>query len=218
LRKPVHDHLNAWKGEYGKAIWRGPYDLAPIISHVPGGARVLDAGCGSGKMALPLARAGYRVTGLDLVREGLREIQGRGAIDLVTGDVRSLPFKEESFDAVVCYDVLQHLLEPERSRAAEEIKRVLVPGGRAFIEAFGRGDMRYGGKEVEPHTFRRETGIIYHYFSEDELKKLLSGFQEVTVKTTVTHKTFRGQGYERHRVFACGLKGQRNVLQPVVYK
>jgi 2-polyprenyl-3-methyl-5-hydroxy-6-metoxy-1,4-benzoquinol methylase len=204
----VHDHLNAWKSEYGKAIWRGPYDLAPIASRVRQGARVLDAGCGSGKMTIPLARAGYHVAGMDLVREGLLEMRGRGDFDLVTGDVRSLPFKDDSFDAVVCYDVLQHLLEPERAGVTEEIRRVLVPGGIAFIEAFGRGDMRYGGTEVEPHTFRRETGIIYHYFSEEELEKLLSGFAEVTVKSTVTHKTFRGREYERHRVFACGVKGR----------
>jgi 2-polyprenyl-3-methyl-5-hydroxy-6-metoxy-1,4-benzoquinol methylase len=208
LRKPVNDHLNAWKREYGKAIWRGPYDLAPITSRVRPGARVLDAGCGSGKVAIPLARAGYRVAGMDLVREGILEMRGRGEFDLVTGDVRSLPFKEESFDAVVCYDVLQHLLEPERVKAAEEIRRVLMPGGIAFIEVFGQGDMRYGGTEVEPHTFRRETGIIYHYFSEEELEKLLGGFRDVTVKNTVTHKTFRGREYERHRVFASGVKGR----------
>lgn len=204
---PVHDHLNAWKGEYGKAIWRGPYDVAPIVSAVPRGARVLDAGCGSGKMTIPLSRAGYRIVGLDLVREGLQEMRVRdGCIDLVTGDVRNLPFDDGTFSAVVCYDVLQHLLEPERVRAVEEIKRVLAPGGIAFLEAFGRGDMRYGGKEVEPHTFRRDTGIIYHYFSEDEMRKLLTGLEEVTAKTTVTHRTFRGRDYERCRAFASGRK------------
>jgi ubiquinone/menaquinone biosynthesis C-methylase UbiE len=169
---------------------------------------VLDAGCGSGKMTIPLARAGYQVAGMDLVREGLMEMRGKGDFDLVAGDVRNLPFKDDTFDAVVCYDVLQHLLEPERARAAEEIRRVLVPGGIAFIEAFGRGDMRYGGNEVKPHTFRRETGIIYHYFSEEEMGKLLEGLEEVTVKSTVTHRTFRGREYERHRVFARGVKGR----------
>jgi ubiquinone/menaquinone biosynthesis C-methylase UbiE len=134
-------------------------------------------------------------------------MRGRGDFVLVTGDVRCLPFKDGIFDAVVCYDVLQHLLEPERLRASGEIRRVLAPGGIAFIEAFGRGDMRYGGTEVEPHTFRRETGIIYHYFSEEEMEQLLSGFAGVTVKSTVTHRTFRGRDYERHRVFASGLKG-----------
>jgi ubiquinone/menaquinone biosynthesis C-methylase UbiE len=205
---PVHDHLNAWKGEYGKAIWRGPYDVAPIVSAVPPGARVLDAGCGSGKMTIPLARAGYRMVGLDLVREGLREMRDRdGSFELVTGDVRNLPFEDGTFAMVVCYDVLQHLLEPERVRAAAEIKRVLAPGGIAFLEAFGLGDMRYGGKEIEPHTFRRETGIIYHYFSEDEMRKLLTGLEEVTVKSTLMHRTFRGLDYERCRIIARGMNG-----------
>ena len=216
MRRPVHEHLNAWKGEYGKSVWRGPYDTGPIVAEVPPGARVLDAGCGSGKMTIPLARAGYRLVGLDLVREGLLEM--RGDIGLVAGDVRGLPFRDGAFGAVVCYDVLQHLLAPERARAAAEIGRVLAPGGVAFLAGFGRGDMRYGGKEVEPHTFRRESGIIYHYFSEEEMRSLLPGLDDVTVETVVTHRTFRGQAYERCRVFARGRKGPKNVLQPIVYK
>lgn len=203
----MSDHLSAWKADYGKSVWRGPYDITPISSRVHKCGRILDAGCGSGRMTIPLSRAGYRVVGLDLVRDSLREIRARGDYDLVAGDVRCLPFRDRTFDAVVCYDVLQHLLKPERARAAEEIERVLMPGGIAFVEAFGRRDMRYGGKEVEPHTFRRETGIIYHYFSEDEMRDLLAGLEEVTVKSTVTHRTFRGRDYERHRIFATGLKG-----------
>lgn len=204
----MHDHLTAWKAEYGKAVWRGPYDTGPVASAVRPGARLLDAGCGSGKMAVPLARAGYGVVGMDLVKEGLMEMRGKADAEPVAGDVRSLPFREGSFDAVVCYDVLQHLLEPERRAAVDELRRVLVPGGYVFIEAFGRGDMRYGGTAVEPHTFRRESGIIYHYFSEEEMACLLSGFAGVRVKSTATRKVFRGKEYSRQRVFACGKKGR----------
>jgi hypothetical protein len=68
--------------------------------------------------------------------------------------------------------------------------------------------MRYGGTAVEPHTFRRESGIIYHYFSEEEMEGLLSGFGDVRVKSTATRKVFRGREYSRHRVFACGTKGR----------
>ncbi|OPY28263.1 MAG: hypothetical protein A4E28_01657 [Methanocella sp. PtaU1.Bin125] len=204
----MHDHLTAWKAEYGKAVWRGPYDVGPVTSSVRTESRLLDAGCGSGKMAVPLARAGYRVVGMDLVRDGLREMRDKADADPVVGDVRSLPFKDGTFDAVVCYDVLQHLLEPERAGAAAEIRRVLAPGGQVFVEAFGREDMRYGGPEAEPHTFRRESGIVYHYFSEGEMESLLSGFEGVRVKSTVTRKVFRGREYIRHRIFACGTKGR----------
>ncbi|HUL62103.1 MAG TPA: class I SAM-dependent methyltransferase [Methanocella sp.] len=202
----MQPHLDAWKAEYGKARWLGPYDIAPIVAAVRPGALMLDAGCGSGRLAVPLARASYRVVGLDLVRESLLETRGRGAVAPVEGDVRQMPFRDGAFDAVVCYDVLQHLLGPERARAAEEIWRVLAPGGTAFIAAFGREDMRYGGDEVEPHTFRRESGIVYHYFSEEELRGLLSRFGRVRVENAVTHRTFRGGEHTRHRLFASGLK------------
>ena len=204
----MQPHITAWKAEYGKAVWRGPYDIGPITAAVPKGARVLDEGCGSGRMAVPLERAGYRVAGLDIVREGLRELRGRADVDLVEGDVRCLPFGDGAFEAVVCYDVLQHLLGPERALAIGEARRVLAPGGFFFFEAFGIGDMRYGSDEVEPHTFRRASGIIYHYFSEGEVRDLLGGFGRVSVETRLMHKVFRGREYTRCRVFARATKGR----------
>jgi ubiquinone/menaquinone biosynthesis C-methylase UbiE len=193
-------HLKAWKKEYSSATWRGPYDIGPVKAALGPGARVLDVGCGSGKIMAPLLRAGYDVVGMDVAREGLLMVREG---ERVEGDARHLPFKDSSFDAVVCYDVLQHLLQHERAMAVAEMKRVLVPGGYAFIEAFGRQDMRYGGTEVEPHTFRRESGIIYHYFSEDELRQLLDGM-EPQVESRLTHRVFRGEEHVRHRLFAAG--------------
>ncbi|WP_424358316.1 class I SAM-dependent methyltransferase [Methanocella sp. MCL-LM] len=193
-------HLKAWKKEYSSATWRGPYDIGPIKAAVEPGALVLDVGCGSGKIMAPLLRAGYNVVGMDVAREGLLMIREG---DRVEGDARYLPFKDNLFDAVVCYDVLQHLLAPERQMAVAEIRRVLAPDGRVFIEGFGREDMRYGGNEIEPHTFRRESGIIYHYFSEAELLELLDGL-EPRVESRLTRRVFRGEEHVRHRLFATG--------------
>ncbi|CAJ35597.2 class I SAM-dependent methyltransferase [Methanocella arvoryzae] len=193
-------HLKAWKKEYSSVTWRGPYDIGPIRAAVPPGALVLDVGCGSGKIMAPLLRAGYNVVGMDVAREGLLMVREGERIE---GDARHLPFKDSSFDAVVCYDVLQHLLEAERQMAVAEIKRVLAPGGRVFVEVFGREDMRYGGTAVEPHTFRRESGIIYHYFSEAELLELLEGL-EPRVESRLTRRVFRGEEHVRHRLFAAG--------------
>ena len=195
-------HLKAWKKEYSSALWKGPYDVGPIKAMVEPGARVLDVGCGSGKIMAPLLRAGYTVVGLDVAVEGLQLIRGG---DRVEGDARHLPFKDLSFAAVVCYDVLQHLLLHERELAMTEMCRVLVPGGRIFIEVFGREDMRYGGNEIEPATFRRESGIIYHYFTEAELQQLLEGM-EPQIESRFTRRVFRGEEYKRHRLFAVAKK------------
>jgi len=197
-------HVKAWKKEYSSATWKGPYNIGPLKSIVPSGARILDVGCGSGKILAPLVRAGYHVIGVDVAREGLLMVRD-GRDCLVEGDARCLPFKDLVFDAVVCYDVLQHLYDRERGLAVAEILRVLVHGGRVFIEGFGRQDMRYGGTEVEPHTFRRESSIIHHYFSESELRELLRAIDPV-IDSRLTRKAFHGNQYLRHRLSATGIK------------
>ena len=199
---PVDSHITAWKAD--RSTWKGPYTIAPLLATVPAGARLLDVGSGSGKMALPLARAGYRVVALDIARGGLPGL--RGEVAAVQGDARDLPFRDGSFGAVICYDVLQHLLAGERARAMDEAYRALAPGGHICFEGFGIKDMRYGGEVVEPGTFRRESGVIYHYFSEDELRGLLAGFGDVAIKETLTRRVFRGTEHWRHRIFASGKK------------
>jgi len=160
-------------------------------------ARILDVGCGNGKLFSPLLRADYDVFGLDVSGNALRSL---APFNVVRGDARHLPFKAEIFDAAVCYDVLQHLLNEERRDAVKEMSRILKPGGRLFVQAFGREDMRYGGTPVEPDTFLRQSGIIYHYFSEEELRGLLSDFKILTVDTAISHKTFRGEDFTRHKI------------------
>lgn len=167
------------------------------------GARVLDVGCGNGKLFAPLNRAGFDVFGLDVSRNAL---QALSPFRVVQGDARRLPFKAEQFDAAVCYDVLQHLLQGERLEAVGEMRRVLKPRGLLFIEAFGKEDMRYGGTPVEPDTFRRQSGIIYHYFDEAEMRDLLEDFMVLIVDSAISRKTFRGESYTRHKITAVAQK------------
>jgi SAM-dependent methyltransferase len=98
---------------------------------------VLDVGCGSGGPALFLAREiGCLVTGVDIneagIRAGLALVREAGVQDKVHfrhADVREpLPFSDQSFDAVVCMDVMCHL--PDRGRLFDDWRRVLRPGGR----------------------------------------------------------------------------------------
>jgi SAM-dependent methyltransferase len=167
------------------------------------GARVLDVGCGNGKLFAPLGRAGFDVLGVDVSRNALGAM---ASSRVVQGDACHLPVKAERFDGAVCYDVLQHLLQDERRQAVCEIRRVLKPGGLLFFEAFGKEDMRYGGTPVEPDTFRRQSGIIYHYFEEAEVRGLLSDFTVLSVDNAVSRKTFRGETYTRHKIAAVARK------------
>ena len=196
-------HLKAWEDEYTRSTWKGPYDVGPMKGHLRDGARILDVGCGNGKMLAPLARAGFDVYGIDISRRALLTMSGQ---NIIQGDARNLPFKDGVFDGAVCYDVLQHLLEGERNAAVREAHRVLAPGSLLFIQVFGNMDMRYGGTLVEPDTFRRHSGIVYHYFTEEEIKSVLSGFTIIAMDSAISKKTFKGEEYTRHKITAIAQK------------
>jgi ubiquinone/menaquinone biosynthesis C-methylase UbiE len=91
------------------------------------GMEVLDVACGSGNGTIPAARAGARVTGVDLDPAMLALARERAAdamveIDWVEGDVQRLPFVDGSFDRVI--STFGHMFAPDHRRAAEEMKRV----------------------------------------------------------------------------------------------
>lgn len=88
--------------------------------------RILDAGCGTGATMQALQSLG-EVWGCDLSEDALAMCRERGAQHLRCCDVTDLQFEDESFDAVVTADVLEHV--PDDARAMAEMARVLRPGG-----------------------------------------------------------------------------------------
>lgn len=112
----------------------------PVLLEIRPTSRVLEIGCGSGRYALRIAeQSRCHVVGLDLNAYGIRkanEIAGREKLDSLVrfeecDASRTLPFKDESFDAVFSNDVLCHM--PARSSVLRELGRVLKPGGRLLF-------------------------------------------------------------------------------------
>jgi len=104
---------------------------------------VLELGTGTGRIAIPLARAGARITGIDLSvpmlrRAVLRLRRSRSSLSprLVRGDIRALPFKSGRFALVAApYGVLQSLTREVDLRAAlASVSRVLPCGGRFVMD------------------------------------------------------------------------------------
>jgi SAM-dependent methyltransferase len=96
------------------------------------GMSVLDVACGSGNAAQAAARAGARVTGLDLVpallEAGREEAEAAGLeIEWVEGDAEELPFEEGRFDRVL--STIGHMFAPRHRRTADEMARVCRDGG-----------------------------------------------------------------------------------------
>ncbi len=203
------EHIKAWYGEYKRSIWKGHYSLGVLDSCCKTG-RLLDAGCGSGKFAIPLRMRGFEVVAVDVSLNALK-IAGKSIanrrldIGLLAANVYQMPFSDSSFDVIWCYGVLQHLLLKEREAAIIECFRLLRKGGLLFIEVLGEEDMRYGGSEVEPGTFSRKNGIVYHYFSKSELEGLLEKFSCNIVESR-KEKRFKGKSYTRHMISAVAEK------------
>jgi ubiquinone/menaquinone biosynthesis C-methylase UbiE len=201
-----------WNREYarGGALWRGP---AHFDFTIPAGARVLELGCGNGKTLSALPRD-CNVVAVDSSQKAvdlcakLTKEKGMKSVRVLLADVCELPFKGGEFDAVVAFHVLEHLLEPDRRKAVEEIRRVLRTGGELFVKVFSTGDMRCGkGKEAEPGTRLRGRGIYYHYFKPEELRTLLSGFVEKSLSFERRKVRYHGREYAREKIAAEYAKG-----------
>ncbi|MGH3116456.1 MAG: class I SAM-dependent methyltransferase [Gaiellales bacterium] len=114
------------------------------LAGVKPGADVLDAPCGYGRHSLVLARAGYRVVGVDRSPVLLEEAQRRTGDDgewpqWVHADHRELPFEDASFDAALnLLSALGYRGEDGDRRTLGELRRVLRPGGSLVVETMHR--------------------------------------------------------------------------------
>jgi 2-polyprenyl-3-methyl-5-hydroxy-6-metoxy-1,4-benzoquinol methylase len=113
-------------------------DFARLLDHaIPGDARILEMGCGTGQMSLYLARADRQVVGADLCLASLRlgaAAACRFGLDQVTfveTDLHSPGLRPGAFDVVVCSGVLHHTPEPRRAFA--HVVELVRPGGVVVV-------------------------------------------------------------------------------------
>lgn len=128
-----------------------PIDLAMVdhfLTLMPaGGAQVLDAGCGTGRMSRYLSDRGCRVRGVDL-SPGMIAVARREHADISTqvASITDLPFPDAEFDGVLLWYSVIHVADADLPTVFGEARRVLRPGGVALI-AFqaGQGSRDVGG-------------------------------------------------------------------------
>ncbi len=108
-----------------------------IAKHVTQGARVLDIGCGQGRDALPLARDGYDVVGVDIAPTGIADMLAAAKKDAlpVTGIVADISgfTPEGHFGLLLCDRTLHMLPAPDRAAVLARLLATVAPGGCCLI-------------------------------------------------------------------------------------
>lgn len=160
------------------------------------GTWVLDAGCGGGRhLSEAFRRQGVHVVGIDMNRadviktnntlKAMRyEGQDGGGITCVSvSDVTRLPFADESFDCVICSEVLEHI--PSHEQAMREIIRVLKPGKSLVVSV-----PRYLPERIcwaLSEAYHTEQGGHVRIYKRRELIRLLEDNGTTLVSTGLAH-------------------------------
>jgi len=144
----IRRHFGAKAGRYAELdVFSQEMFYQPLLEAAAPqpGERALDLACGTGLLALMLARAAGEVVGCDISAEMLERAAAAAAaagvrnVTFVETEASSLPFEDEWFDLVTSRTAFHHFPDPQRALA--EVVRVLKPGGRfAMEDIFGPDD------------------------------------------------------------------------------
>lgn len=124
---------------------------------LPPGAKVLDAGCGSGLMLGELERYGS-VSGVDSSSLAIEAARARGHRQVERATLEQLPFPSGNFDLVTCLDVIEHV--PDDARGLAELWRVTAPGGYLLLTVPAYQSLWSAHDEANHHFRRYRLGTL----------------------------------------------------------
>lgn len=202
----IEAHLQQWDDVFSSRSW-GRYPPEELIRFVfrnfrdvedRSQTRFLEVGCGPGANIWFLVREGFKVAGIDgsetalklgldrLMEEGL--IKNPGDVDLRQGNFATLPWKNETFDAVIDIEAVYANQMATIRSCISETHRVLKPNALFFGKMFG--DKTTGYKTGNP--LADETSLdptegalagfgLCHFFTEEELRELFAPFSALSL-------------------------------------
>jgi SAM-dependent methyltransferase len=166
---------------------------------VPDGARILDAGCGSGRMMAELAAYGT-VSGLEPNAQSAEIARARDVGEVCAGHLEALPWEDATFDLVTCLDVIEHTSDDRAALA--ELRRVCRPTARLLVTVPAYPAL-WSSHDVANHHHRRYTRATLRDASRAagwEIERL-SSFNSVLLAPAAAVRLA-----ERRRVAAVGAR------------
>ncbi len=155
--------------------WVNQREIETVLSLLPPSRRILDLGCGTGRLTRVLAGRSWTV-GLDASAAMLAQARQNCAVPLVQGDAFALPFAGPSFDTVVALRVAFHFADLEA--LVREASRVVAPSGTLIFDTY-----RWSPRACLPLDAARWGGGIYvHSQSQIERAAAQAGLRIVRRK------------------------------------
>lgn len=157
-------------------------DATPLCKQyselLPAGCRVLDIGVGQGRNAVPLARRGCRVTGIDTSATAIEQVRQQIISEGLAADLWQGSFLDyqpaEPFDAVLCFGLLQTLSRREGASLVHRLRRWTRPGGALFLTAWHVDDPSF---DIIDKTWRRQG--LHSFVGPEQQHRLYLARQEV---------------------------------------
>ena len=167
--------------EFSNTRYRPWTCVESFLDNVEVGCKIGDIGCGNGK------NMKYRVDcenyGCDFSEE-LVKICKSDKLNVVYGDILSIPFEDKQFDYTICIAVIHHLSTPEkRKKAIDEVIRVTKKGGRILLLVWALEQPENSRRKFEKQdnmvTWKDKKGNLmgeryYYVFKKDELENLIN--------------------------------------------
>jgi ubiquinone/menaquinone biosynthesis C-methylase UbiE len=173
------------------------------------GTRLLDCGCGAGEYVVALRRLGVEAFGVEFQEEKVVRARELGVPSdwILRGDLEQLPYADQSFDAALLNEVLEHV--PDERKALGEVWRVLGPGGALIVLSPNRlfpfethgVSLRRSGRALPPSTplipyvplpLGRK---LFHYWARNYWPRELANLV-ISAGFRVVHRDFLWQTFE----------------------
>ena len=170
--------------------YRAHYNLRELFASLAGSkGRLLEIGCGIGVDSIQLAKCGFDVTAVDLTESALAVAKEFAAhrdvtVDFRLGNAERLDFSDGEFDVVYSFGVLHHT--PDIEKAVSEVRRVLRPGGTAYVMLYHKYSLvnlvhRVFRLPYESPRDRDDHCPVVYTFSKRSARELFGEFSDVSI-------------------------------------
>lgn len=162
--------------------------------------KILVPGAGYGRHSLYFAAEGFTVHGIEISDVAASLVPGPvDRMVLFNGSVLDMPFSDDLYDAVYCFNVLHLFRADDRRTLIDKCTNQLRPGGVVFFTVFSEKEPSYGkGLMVEKNTYESKPGRPTHFFDDRDIREHFAAFEILETGLTVDRESHGAEGPHTH--------------------